>query len=156
MNNWIKCPRCGQFVDSSASYCKFCGQQFARQTPPPYGQGPQYAPGGNYQNPNYGNSYQNYADQRFYSNDIFANAPEGRSRGLTAIFALLLGSLGIHLFYTGKTGAGVLYLCLTLCSCGYLAFITGILSLIQAILLFTMNNQEFRERYLLSSSFLPF
>ncbi len=60
----------------------------------------------------------------------------GKSKGGAILLAIFLGGLGIHKFYLGKNGAGVLYLlfCWT--------FIPLILSILDAIgLLFTSKDQ---------------
>lgn len=84
-------------------------------------------------------------------NDPFAECPEGKSRGVAGLLAILLGSLGIHYFYLGKTTAGILTILLSLVTCGIFAT----LMFIQGILLFCMNNEDFRRKYVLSPSSFP-
>lgn len=36
------------------------------------------------------------------SNDVFSPGPSGKSRGVAALLAIFLGSLGIQYFYRGK------------------------------------------------------
>ena len=72
-----------------------------------------------------------------------------RSRTATAVLCLLLGPFGIHKFYTGQWGWGLvsLFLLITL---GWTGWIWGILyavSLAESILLFTMSNEEFQNKY---------
>ena len=98
----------------------------------------QQQPYGTYQQPN----------QR----GIFDNGPSGKSRGLAGLFAILLGTLGIHYFYVGKTTAGIICLVLGICSCGLI----NILTLIQGILMLTMTEEEFERRYVYSTSTIPF
>ncbi len=71
----------------------------------------------------------------------FATTVSGRSRLAAALFALLLGGLGIHKFYLGQVGWGVLYLlfCWT--------FIPAIVGLIEGILFLVMSDQVFVTRY---------
>ncbi len=71
----------------------------------------------------------------------FATTVSGRSRIAAALFALLLGGLGIHKFYLGQTGWGVLYLlfCLTL--------IPAIVGFIEGILFLVMSDQTFAAQY---------
>ena len=38
-------------------------------------------------------------------------ARQGKSKATAGVLALLLGGLGIHRFYLGKWGTGLLYLC---------------------------------------------
>ncbi len=65
----------------------------------------------------------------------------GRTRVAAALFALLLGGFGIHKFYLGKVGQGVLYLlfCWT--------FIPLIVSLIEGIVYLTMTDAHFAAKY---------
>jgi len=68
-------------------------------------------------------------------------ALEGRSRIGAALFALILGGLGIHKFYLGQTGMGVLYLvfCWT--------FIPAIVGFIEGIIFLTMSDEAFKAKY---------
>ncbi len=72
---------------------------------------------------------------------------------MTALLAILLGWLGIHYFYIGKTTGGIVFLLLTVISCGS---IPALLGLIQGIMMLCMTNQEFENRYLLTTSSFPF
>ncbi|WP_323137339.1 NINE protein [Paraliomyxa miuraensis] len=62
-----------------------------------------------------------------------------------AILALLLGWSGAHKFYLGRTGAGVLYLVLTLSF--FLAWIPALAGFIDFIVLALMDKDEFNRRY---------
>lgn len=68
-------------------------------------------------------------------------APNGRSKLAAALFAILLGDLGIHKFYLGQVGWGVLYLlfCWT--------FIPAIVGLIEGIIYLSMSDQAFAQKY---------
>jgi len=125
--NRVKCPYCGAETDVSYS-----------QQQPPYQQGYQQPP---YQQPQYG--YQQPAS----SGNIFDEGPSGKSRGLAGLLAILLGSLGIHYFYLGKNTAGIVFLLVAVLSCGFLAALTAILSLIQGILMFTETQEEFERKW---------
>ena len=61
------------------------------------------------------------------------------------LFAFFLGTLGIHRFYLGKTGSGIVMLLLTCTVVGLL--VTGIWALIDAIRYLVMDNDEFHHRY---------
>jgi ribosomal protein L40E len=67
--------------------------------------------------------------------------PGGRSRMAAALFALFLGSLGIHKFYLGKIWQGVLYLlfCWTM--------IPAIAGIIEGIIYLTMSDADFAAKY---------
>lgn len=75
------------------------------------------------------------------------NPSGGKSRIVAALFALFLGGLGIHKFYYGSWGWGVLYLGFFLITCGWGGIITSILALIEAILFLVMSDEEFNRKY---------
>lgn len=62
-------------------------------------------------------------------------------RHAAAIFAILLGSFGVHRFYLGQIGWGILYVlfCWTL--------IPAVAGVIEGILYLTMTDEEFASRY---------
>ena len=64
-----------------------------------------------------------------------------RTRVAAALFAFFLGGLGIHKFYLGRTGEGIIYLifCWT--------FIPAIVALIEGIIYLTMSDEEFAAKY---------
>lgn len=64
-----------------------------------------------------------------------------KSKITAGILAILLGSLGIHKFYLGKIGMGILYL--VFCWTG----ITGIIGLIEGIIYLTCKDEEFQAKY---------
>lgn len=84
---------------------------------------------------------------------LFDEGPEGKSRGVAALLAILTGSLGLHYFYLGKTTGGIVYLLISLFSCGS---IPALLGLIQGVKMFGMTNEAFRQHYVLNPSSMPF
>lgn len=73
--------------------------------------------------------------------DGLAVTPSGKSKVAAALFAILLGGLGIHKFYLGRVGWGILYIlfCWTL--------IPAILGLIEGIIYLTMSDEAFARKY---------
>jgi TM2 domain-containing membrane protein YozV len=71
--------------------------------------------------------------------------PGGRNKYVAAVLAFVLGTLGIHRFYLGRTGSGVLMLVLSLTIVGLI--VTGIWSLIDTVRYLAMPEEEFAERY---------
>lgn len=151
-----QCPKCGQtFTLDRASnlvHCPMCGAEFAatipQEQPPRFGN----QPGG--PAPQQPGQQQYYQPQYAYQPagpGVFDNGPSGKSRGVAGLLAILLGAFGIHYFYLGKTGAGLITLALGLVSCG----IWGILMLIQGVLMLTMTQEEFERKYVYSNSTLP-
>ena len=142
MYNYL-CPQCGKIVVSDKAAgevrCGACrcqsNAQFAQQA----------------QQQTYGPQQQTYGPYQ-QQRGVFDNGPSGKNRGLAGLFAILLGTLGIHYFYVGKTTAGIVCLILGICSCGLI----HILTLIQGILMLTMTEEEFERRYVYSTSTIPF
>jgi TM2 domain-containing membrane protein YozV len=68
-------------------------------------------------------------------------APNGKNRLAAALLALFLGGFGVHKFYLGQTGKGILYLvfCWTL--------IPAIIAFVEFIILITMSDQAFIAKY---------
>lgn len=64
----------------------------------------------------------------------------GKSRIAAGILAILLGGIGIHKFYMGKIGMGILYL-LFCWTC-----IPGIVGLIEGIIYLCESDQKFASR----------
>lgn len=64
-----------------------------------------------------------------------------RNKTVAAVFAFFLGSLGVHRFYLGQTGMGILYLLLSLTG------ISAILGIIDAIVFLSMDNVVFDAKY---------
>lgn len=67
-------------------------------------------------------------------------ANEEKSKVAAGVFALLLGGLGIHKFYMGKTGQGLLYL--LFCWTG----IPALIALVEGILYLTESDEKFYSR----------
>ena len=65
--------------------------------------------------------------------------------GLTGIF---LGYLGIHKFVLGYTTAGLIMLVVSVATCGFAAFVMGIIGLIEGISYLTKSTDEFRLTYI--------
>jgi TM2 domain-containing membrane protein YozV len=83
--------------------------------------------------------------------NIFSPGPSGKARGVAALLAIFLGSLGIQYFYLGKNTAGIIALVVSLVTCG----IPGIIWLIQGILMFTMSQEDFERKYVNTTSTFP-
>ena len=144
----INCSECGHQVSDKANSCPNCGCPIEAQLPPPLP----------------GETGEEQAKQEEKSPiippmpiGVFDCGISGKSRGVAALLALFLGALGIHYFYVGKTGAGILFLLLTILLSWtiLIPLAISIITLVQAILLFTMIHDEFERKYVNSNSFLP-
>lgn len=69
----------------------------------------------------------------------------GKSKSLAIVLAIFLGGFGIHKFYLGQSGAGILYLIF------FWTFVPVILSIIDIILLLTKSKSEFGDLQSLSN-----
>ena len=137
------CPECGKQYSTQEKVnrvkCPYCGAEtnvsYSDQEP---------------------SQWQQFGQQTARTvDDVFSNGPSGRSRGIAGLLAILVGAIGVHYFYIGKTGAGVVFLLATLLSCGLLGVVTEIVSLIQGILFFTSTQEEFESRWVNSPSSMP-
>ena len=64
--------------------------------------------------------------------------------GLCGIF---LGALGIHKFILGYKKAGIIMLCITICTCFYGGIVTGLIGFIEGIIYLTKSDAEFNLTY---------
>lgn len=132
-----KCPSCGASIDFNATECKYCGEAMAIQ-PQQYQapQAPQYQPpqAPQYQPP----QYQQQVPPMYTPNGVPATS---KSKTTAGILAILLGGLGLHKFYLGKIGVGILYLifCWT--------YIPAILGVIEGIVYLTSSDEKFYNKY---------
>ncbi len=78
-------------------------------------------------------------------------ATNDSKRVLCGILAIIIGGLGIQYFVIGKVGAGLLTILLTMVTCGLWSFIT----LVQGILMLTMSDREFEQKYVQTTSTFP-
>jgi TM2 domain-containing membrane protein YozV len=64
-----------------------------------------------------------------------------KNKTTTALLALFLGGVGVHRFYLGQAGLGVLYLvfCWT--------FIPSFIAFIDFIIFITMDDKTFNQKY---------
>jgi TM2 domain-containing membrane protein YozV len=63
------------------------------------------------------------------------------------ICGILLGSLGIHKFILGYTGAGLVMLLVTILTCGIAGAVTHIIGLIEGIIYLCKSDEEFVRTY---------
>ena len=143
------CPQCGRQYSTQEKVnrvkCPYCGAEndvtYSEQVPPQMNQ-QQYG----YQ------QQQNPYQQPQRSGNIFDEGPSGKSRGLAGLLAILLGTLGVHYFYLGKTTGGIVFLLVSIFSCGV---VTEIASLIQGIMMFTETQEEFERKWVFCPTDIP-
>ena len=149
-----KCPACGASIDFNATECKYCGESIAAQSTqnqvqqtqqyqsPQPPQAPQYQ-SQQYQSP----QAPQYQEQQYQSQQAppMYN-PAGfpvkyKSKTTAGLLAIFLGGLGIHKFYLGKNGKGILYLvfCWT--------YIPALIGLVEGIIYLTSSDENFYNKY---------
>lgn len=107
----MRCARCGRDNPMGAIFCIGCGAPMPQSPPQPQSpsqSAPEYKSQPQYQSqPNVPPTY--YA-QPVYGNQ-YAQPCSQFSRWLAFVLCFFVGVLGIHRFYVGKVGTGILYLC---------------------------------------------
>lgn len=75
------------------------------------------------------------------ANGFGATTASGKNRLAAALFALFLGGLGVHKFYLGRIGWGIVYVlfCWT--------FIPVLISFVEGIIYLTMSDEAFEAKY---------
>ena len=120
------CPQCGAPIDPGATECKYCGEKLAVQQ---VAQQPQEE-----QQPQIRTVYV----QQPTSNAAINPAWPVKSKVAAGVLAILLGGIGVHKFYLGKIGTGILYL--LFCWTGIPAFI----GFIEGIIYLCSNDENFQ------------
>ncbi len=123
----VYCPQCGAPVNAVDGKCEYCGAVV-----------PNAAPAQQYQPQAQPQPQVVYVQQPVYSER--SNWPI-KSKVLAGVLALLLGGIGVHKFYLGQTGLGILYLIFSW------TFIPGIIAFIDAIVLFCSSDENFEIKY---------
>lgn len=134
----LKCEHCGAplgATDSRTYKCPYCGTEqvnenyVEKQAPRPsftQNVGSTYTPPQNQVPTSYGQTQP---------------AERSSDKLIAGLLALFLGSFGVHHFYLGKIGKGILYALLSWTG------IPAILGFIQGILILTMSDASFRSKY---------
>ena len=120
----VLCPQCGAPVNGGAAKCEYCGAAIAQQAQPVQQAQPQQVV---------------YVQQNV-ANPERANWPI-KNKIVAALLAILLGGLGIHKFYLGQNGKGILYLIFCW------AYIPALLGLIEGITILCSNDENFQIKY---------
>ena len=128
----VTCPQCGAPLAAGAGFCKFCGEAIQQQAQP--------------QQQFQQQQYQQQAPQTVYvqqapnqQGDPDINPYWPIKNKMTAgILGILLGSIGVHKFYLGKGGLGILYI--LFCWTG----IPSIIGIIEGIIYLTQTDRDFQ------------
>ena len=124
-----KCPQCGAPIDPGATECKFCGEKFAVQQASQQVQQPQPQV-----------VIQQAAPQQVYMTAVNPAWPI-KNKMVAGLLGIFLGGIGIHKFYLGKVGMGILYICF--CWTGIPAFV----GFIEGIVYLCSNDENFQLKH---------
>lgn len=118
------CPQCGAPAPENATKCEYCGAAIANQAPAASQPQPQVV----------------YVQQPQGANPERANWPI-KNKMVAGLLAILLGGIGVHKFYLGQSGKGIMYIlfCWT--------YIPAILGLIEGITILCSNDENFQIKY---------
>lgn len=139
------CPQCGAPIDPGAGECKFCGEKLAQQQV-----NQQYNQQSQQQNNQQATQQRSAQPQTVYvqqpvTQNIYTTAINPawpvKSKVAAGLLAIFLGGLGIHKFYLGKVGMGILYLvfCWT--------YIPGIIAFVEGIIYLCSNDENFQLKH---------
>ena len=140
------CSACAKIIHASADSCPFCGakqSQVALQGQPNQTQGQQTKAADQKFCSACGNILHHTAElcPKCGAKQLIAGSSLNVKNKTTAgILALFLGGIGVHKFYLGRSGWGLIYLlfCWT--------FIPGVVGLIEGTYYLTMDENKFHER----------
>lgn len=76
-----------------------------------------------------------------------ATASRASNKIAAGICGILLGSLGIHKFILGYTGAGIVMLLVTLLTCGVAGCVMHLIGLIEGIIYLCKSDEDFVRTY---------
>lgn len=132
MNGNMTCPQCGAPITPGAEECKFCGEKLVQQQ---VNQGFQQV-----QQPQRGYVQQVPKQQPANVTGINPAWPV-RSKIAAGILAILLGGIGVHKFYLGKIGMGIVYI--LFCWTG----ITAVVGLVEGIIYLCSSDEDFQLKH---------
>lgn len=127
------CPQCGAPTAIGASECRFCGEPLAnsQQMPQHASQNQSFTPAPQvpqYQNP--ASVPQPYMQNTPVYYSAINPAWPVKSKVVAGLLAIFLGCFGVHKFYLGKIGTGILYLLFSWTGIpAFIGFIEGIIYL---------------------------
>ncbi len=119
------CRNCGSEIDPNASVCVKCGVAVGKCS--------SYCP-------NCGAATDPHASCCVNCGTALTPpVPQGeqKSKMAAGLLGIFLGGLGVHNFYLGNTGKALAQLLITLLTCGFGSFISGIWGLIEGIMILT-------------------
>ncbi len=91
------CNKCGAKVPEVSKYCMFCGSRVS--------------------NINYYDNSNDTSLRTIYTDFDFDDDGINKNKRTAGLFGIFLGGLGVHRFYLGYTGIGVLQIIVSLLTC---------------------------------------
>ena len=73
--------------------------------------------------------------------------PRASNKIAAGVCGILIGSLGVHKFILGYTGAGLIMLLVTILTCGLGGIVMHLIGLIEGIIYLTKSDEEFVHIY---------
>lgn len=136
------CPQCGAPINPGAAECKFCGESLVQQQV-----NQQFNQEFN-QQATYSSSVQQVQPQiiiqqqfqREYDDGVDPSWPV-KSKIAAGILGILFGGIGLHRFYLGKIGSGLLYL--LFCWTG----IPAIIGFVAGIIYLCTSDEAFQQKH---------
>lgn len=121
-----KCPQCGEHVDLGVKFCPHCGLTLPKTAVELQSAKTQPAPAPQQQPQIVINNTNTNTNTNKSSGIEAMTSPKSRWVALALCF--FLGGLGVHRFYVGKIGTGILWLCT--CGLGGIGWIIDFLSIL--------------------------
>lgn len=141
------CPQCGAPTAVGASECRFCGEPLANANPAPQPNQRPAAQGRNYTSTPQVPQYQNPVpmQQPYMQSPVYYSAINPawplKSKLVAGLLAIFLGCFGIHKFYLGKIGSGIIYLLFSWTG------IPAIIGVIEGIIYLCSNDENFSLKH---------
>ena len=126
------CPQCAAPIDPGAAACTLCGEKLAVQQAAQQVQQPQTV---YVQQPQ-----PQVVTQQVYMTGINPSWPV-KSKIAAGLLGIFLGGIGVHKFYMGKIGMGILYL--LFCWTG----IPAIVGFIEGVIYLCSNDENFQLKH---------
>ena len=123
--NIFNCPQCGAPLNVGIKECKYCGEEFAVTTNQPQ-------------------SASNPVVQTIYVQQPVppqSKLKPVKSKTVAGILGILFGGFGIHKFYLGKPGLGLLYLIF------FWTYIPALIGFIEGISYLIMDEAKFVNKF---------
>ncbi|WP_326908457.1 TM2 domain-containing protein [Sedimentibacter sp. MB31-C6] len=131
------CSQCGAPLDVNLEACKYCGEPVPVQLKKNQQQ--------QFQEPPINQQSSEYQQPPVYQQSYFNPNVKSKSKVTAGVLAILLGGLGVHKFYLGKIGLGILYIlfCWT--------YVPALIGLIEGIIYLTSSEEKFYYKYVLKN-----